>query len=72
MPSVNEFIGFGAKVALGSFVTLAPVVKRGMGLTDISHFRYENERLLAYGCCHNADHRDRQLQLILSWAIRDT
>jgi hypothetical protein len=37
MSSVNKLIGFSAKVALGSLVTLAPVVKRGMGLTDISH-----------------------------------
>ena len=37
MSSVNEFIGFSTKVALGSFITLAPVIKRGMDLTDISH-----------------------------------
>jgi len=37
MSSVNKLIGFSAKVTLGSFVTLAPVIKRGMDLTDISH-----------------------------------
>ena len=37
MSSVNKLIGFSTKVTLGSFVTLAPVIKRGMGLTDIRH-----------------------------------
>ena len=30
MSSVNKLIGFSMKVALGSLVTLAPVIKRSM------------------------------------------
>ena len=37
MSSVNKLIGFSTEVTLCSFVTLAPVIKRGMGLTDIRH-----------------------------------
>jgi len=36
MSSVNRLIGISPEVTLGSFVTLTPVIERGMDLTDIS------------------------------------
>jgi hypothetical protein len=37
MSSVDRLIGISPEVTLGSFVTLTPVIERGMDLTDISH-----------------------------------